>query len=179
MTVAIDFSTHRARLLKAGPGGLGPSLDNQQTGRACAIERGTAWFLLRGRRPVRWLLLASQATPLDGSGPAGSSRQQGPRYSYRPHRTSWRTGHQERTHVARVARDHRDRRQSLGPHCGLASSPARWSVRQSLPGHDSRAGLSVCRANLDCRGAAVRAFVAAAGGRCRAQDHADATDRKR
>ena len=33
MTVAIDFSTHRARLLKAGPGGLGPSLDNQQTGR--------------------------------------------------------------------------------------------------------------------------------------------------
>ena len=33
MTVAIDFSTHRARLLKAGPGGLGPSLDNPHAGR--------------------------------------------------------------------------------------------------------------------------------------------------
>ena len=41
MTVAIDFSMHPARLLKAGPGGLGPSLDNQSAGSSPSTEAWT------------------------------------------------------------------------------------------------------------------------------------------
>src|SRR5271157_993519 len=74
MTVAISLSAHRARmLLEAGPGGIGPFLDNQQTNRATPSREGRTspssaaaiWFgafCLLARQ--RLLLEADQPVPL-------------------------------------------------------------------------------------------------------------------
>ena len=74
MTVAISLSAHRARmLLEAGPGGIGPFLDNQQTNRATPSREGRTspssaaaiWFGAFCLLPRQRLLLeADQPVPL-------------------------------------------------------------------------------------------------------------------
>ena len=166
MTVAIDFSTHRARLLKAGPGGLGPSLDNPHAGRpAPSMEERPGFSFVVAFR-VDGFLPASQATPLTGGGSAGSSgsraldilialiERHGELVTRRELMSRAWPG------IAVVDANLSVQMAKLRGACmTVSAASATWS---RLPGR-----VIVCRANLDGRGAAVRACVAAADGRCR------------
>ena len=180
MTLAIALTTHDDRTLEPGPTRYGAFLDNLPTNRRAPANEarikasGTTAIMFGAFCLVpmqRLLLEASQPVHL-GSRALDILIALVERHG--------EAGHQERTDIARLAGHCRGRDQCGSPYLRVAAGPARRSGWKSLPHQHSQAGLLLCSANLDHRGAAAHVVMGPGDGRrFRHASDAHATDRKR